>query len=156
MQSVLYGNNGPGVVGARVFDIAVDPSNEDNVFVALGPKSGTNPPPPTGAGNRFVLFNGAGGATWNDNGPDGDGQAVELIGSILYAGFHGGWNGDSTKRLEGLNASNGGLSGFAPSTGGVLGVFDLAQAPVSGRFVAVGDFKNMGNTNNLHGVAIFN
>ena len=82
VQSIVYANNGPGVVGARVFDIAVDPSNEDNVFVALGPKSGTNPPPPTGAGNRFVLFNGTGGATWDDNGPDGDGQAVELIGSI--------------------------------------------------------------------------
>jgi hypothetical protein len=156
VQSIVYANNGPGVVGARVFDIAVDPNNEDNVFVALGPKSGSNPPPPTGAGNRFVLFNGTGGATWDDNGPDGDGQAVELIGSIVYGGFHGGWNGDQTKRLEGLNTSNGGLSGFAPSTGGVLGVFDLAQAPVSGRFVAVGDFKNMGSTNKLNGLAIFN
>ena len=77
-------------------------------------------------------------------------------GRSLYGGFHGGWNGDPTKRLEGLNASNGGLSGFAPNTGGVLGVFDLAQAPVSGRFVAVGDFKNMGATNKLNGVAIFN
>ena len=61
VQSIVYGYNGPGVVGARVFDIAVDPSNEDNVFVALGPKSGSNPPPPAGAGNRFVLFNGTGG-----------------------------------------------------------------------------------------------
>ena len=155
VQSIVYANNGPGVVGARVFDIAVDPSNEGNVFVALGPKSGSNPPPPAGAGNRFVLFNGTGGATWDNNGPDGDGQAVELIGPIVYGGFHGGWNGDPTKRLEGLNANNGGLSGFAPNTGGVLGVFDLAQAPVSGRFVAVGDFKNMGATNKLNGVAIF-
>jgi hypothetical protein len=155
VQSVLYSNQGSGVVGARVFDIAIDPANETNVFVALGPKSGTNPPPPSGAGNRFVLFNSTGAATWDDTGPDGDGQAVELIGSVLYAGFHGGWNKDTTKRLEGLNASNGGLSGFAPSTGGVLGVFDLAQAPASGRFVAVGDFKNMGSTTKLNGVAIF-
>ena len=49
-----------------------------------------------------------------------------------------------------------GTTGFAPNTGGVLGVFDLAQAPVSGRFVAVGDFKNMGTTNKLNGLAIFN
>ena len=34
-------------------------------------------------------------------------------------------------------------------------MFDLAQAPASGRFVAVGDFKNMGATNKLNGVAIF-
>jgi len=153
VQPVVFGNQAPGVIAARVFDIAVDPNNESNVFVALGPKNGANPP--AGAGNRFVLFNGTGGATWDDTGPDGDGQAVELIGSILYAGFHGGWNKDPNKRLEGLNASNGGLSGFAPNTGGVLGVFDLAQAPVSGRFVAVGDFSNMGSTTKLNGVAIF-
>ena len=103
-----------------------------------------------------MLFNGTGGATWDDNGPDGDGQAVELIGSILYAGFHGGWNGDTQPSAsQGLNASTGGPRRFAPSTGGVLGVFDLAQAPASGRFVAVGDFKNMGATNKLNGVAIF-
>jgi hypothetical protein len=156
VQSVLYGASaGPGNVGARVFDIAVDVNNQDQVYVALGPKSGTNPPPQSGAGNRFIFFNASGAPVWNDTGPDGDGQAVELIGSVLYAGFHGGWNGDSTKRLEGLNASNGGLSGFAPTTGGVLGVFDLAQAPASGRFVAVGDFSFMGSTNKLNGVAIF-
>ena len=77
------------------------------------------------------------------------------IGSILYAGFHGGWNGDPSKRLLGLTASTGATTAFAPATNGILGVFDLAQAASSGRLVAVGDFKDMGNTHNLHGVAIF-
>ena len=155
VQPVVYGNAAPGVIGARVLDIAVNPNNEDQVFVALGPKAGTNPPPPNGAGNRFVAFNANGQADWDDNGPDGDGQAVELIGSILYAGFHGGWNGDPSKRLLGLTASTGATTAFAPATNGILGVFDLAQAASSGRLVAVGDFKDMGSTHNLHGVAIF-
>ena len=155
VQPAVYGNAAPGVIGARVLDLAVNPDNEDQVFVALGPKAGTSPPPPSGAGNRFVAFNANGQADWDDNGPDGDGQAVELIGSILYAGFHGGWNGDPSKRLLGLTASTGATTAFAPATNGILGVFDLAQAASSGRLVAVGDFKDMGNTHNLHGVAIF-
>ena len=66
--------------------------------------------------------------------------------------------GTTTRRSasRALNAANGATTAFAPTTGGVLGVFDLAQARPSGRFVAVGDFKNMGATNKLNGVAIFN
>jgi hypothetical protein len=152
VQSVAYSSVVPGVVGARVFDLAVNPLDQNEVFAALGPRSGTGAP--SGSGNRFVAFNATGGADWNDTQPDGDGQAVELIGSILYAGFHDGWNGDNTKRLEGLSAATGTTTAFAPPTGGVLGVFDLAQG--GNRLVAVGDFNFMGSTTKLHGLAIFN
>jgi hypothetical protein len=155
VQSVIYSSVGPGVVGARVFDIAVNPADENQVVTALGPKSGTNPPPPSGAGNRFVYFNATGAATWNDTEPDGDAQAVELIGPTVYAGFHDGWSGDHTLKLVGLNLSNGQKNSFGPPIiGGILGVFDLAQG--SNRLVAVGDFASVGTTTKLHGVAIFN
>ena len=101
-----------------------------------------------------MLFNSTGGATWDDNGPDGDGQAVELIGSTRLRRLPRRLERRHHGPAQGLSASNGQPTTFSPATDGVLGVFDLAQAP-SGRFVAVGDFKDMGSTHNLNGVAIF-
>ena len=41
------------------------------------------------------------------------------------------------------------------AAGGVQGVLGLAQSAGGARLVAVGDFTSVGNTPNLHGVAIF-
>jgi hypothetical protein len=54
-----------------------------------------------------------------------------------------------------LGFSTGGTqTSFNPTSSGVLGVRGLAVG--ANRLVAVGDFSNMGSTNKLHGVAIFN
>jgi len=152
VASVQFGNNHgvPGRIDGRVFSISIGPDNI-TPYVAIGPAK----PGGTNGGNKFVAYNPTTGLeTWLENGPDGDAQAIELINGVLYGGFHGGWNGDPTKRLEGLNPANGSTTGFAPNTGGVLGVRGMAQA--GGRLFAVGDFSFMGTTNKLNGVAIFN
>ena len=145
---------GGGHIDGRVFSIAVGTDNL-TPYVAIGPsKVSVVPPGTSGGGNKFVAYDPASGnALWEENGPDGDAQAIELISGTLYGGFHGGWNGDPAKRLEGLNLS-GNTTGFAPNTNGLKGVFGLAQG--GNRLVAVGDFTSMGTTNNLHGLAIFN
>jgi hypothetical protein len=140
---------GSGLVQGRIFDIAVDGNTVP--YVAIGPAR----PGGTNGGNRFTAFNPTtGNATWEQNGPDGDAQAIELMNGALYGGFHGGWNGDTSKRLEGMSPANGATTGFAPNTNGVIGVRALAQD--RGRLFAVGDFSSMGSTGKLHGLAIFN
>ena len=154
VQPVVYANNGPGVVGARVFDIAVDPSNEDNVFVALGPKSGSNPPPPAGAGNRSCSSTARVARRGTTTAPTVTARPSSSSARPLRR-LPRGLDQHPHQAPRGSDRQQGGHTVFAPSTGGVLGVFDLAQAPASGRFVAVGDFKNLGATNKLNGVAIF-
>ena len=152
-RSVQFGNNKgvPGRIDGRVFSISIAPDNI-TPYVAIGPAK----PGGTNGGNKFVAYDPSTGLeTWMQNGPDGDAQAIELINGALYGGFHGGWNGDPPKRLEGLSPANGNpTASLAPNTGGVLGVRGLAQA--GGRLFAVGDFSYMGTTNKLNGVAIFN
>jgi hypothetical protein len=152
VQSVSYGTLSPGVISARPLDIAVDPNNQDQIFVAIGPKQGPPTPPPAGAGSRFVFFNAAGGQIWHDEGPDGDGQAVEPIGGTVYEGFLGGYNGNGGLRVLGANAANGSVT-WSPAAVAAQGVFDLTQG--SNRLVAVGDFTTLGTTSGLHGLAIF-
>ena len=94
-----------------------------------------------------------GNATWEQNGPDGDAQAIELINGTLFGGFHGGWNGNAAKRITGLNIANGAPTAFQPNSGGVLGVRGMAQG--GGRLIAVGDFNFMGTTGQVRGLAIF-
>ena len=149
---VQFGNNKsvPGRIDGRVFSIAIA---ADNItpYVAIGPAK----PGGTNGGNKFVAYDPTTGLpTWIENGPDGDAQAIELIGGTLYGGFHGGWNGNTAKRLEGLNPASGATTGFDPDTNGLLGVRGLAAG--GGRLVAVGDFSSMGTTNKLDGLAIFN
>ena len=140
----------PGRIDGRIFSITVGPDNV-TPYVAIGPAK----PGGTNGGNKFATYDPTtGNSLWEQNGPDGDGQAIELINGVIYGGFHGGWNGDTSKRLEGLNPANGNPTGFAPNTGGLLGVRGMAQA--GGRLFAVGDFSFMGTTNKLNGVAIFN
>jgi len=152
VAAVQFGNNHgvPGRIDGRVFSISIAPDNV-TPYVAIGPAK----PGGTNGGNKFVGYNPTTGLeTWVENGPDGDAQAIELINGVLYGGFHGGWNNDPQKRLEGLNPATGNVTGFAPNTGGVLGVRGMAQA--GGRLFAVGDFSSMGSTNKLNGLAIFN
>ena len=141
---------GSGFIEGRVFSIAI---GTDNVtpYVAIGPAR----PGGTNGGNKFASYNPSTGENvWEQNGPDGDAQAIELIAGKLYGGFHGGWNGDTAKRLEGMSPANGATTGFAPNSGGILGVRGLAQD--RGRLFAVGDFSSMGSTTKLNGLAIFN
>ena len=60
----------------------------------------------------------SGANVWEQNGPDGDAQAIELINGTLYGGFHGGWNGDTSKRLEGLSPANGRPPASPPTAAG--------------------------------------
>jgi hypothetical protein len=145
---------GSGLVQGRIFSIAVG----DNLtpYVAIGPAR----PGGTNGGNRFASYNPAtGNATWEQTGPEGDAQAIELMNGTLYGGFHGGWGvggspPDTAKRLMGMSPATGATTGFAPNSGGVLGVRGLAQD--RNRLFAVGDFSSMGSTNKLNGLAIFN
>jgi hypothetical protein len=142
-----------GLIQGRIFDIAVDSNNVP--YVAIGPAR----PGGTNGGNKFARYDPTTGANvWEQKGPDGDAQAIELINGTLYGGFHGGWGVgntvDTTKRLMGMSPATGATSGFGPNSGGVLGVRGLAQD--RGRLFAVGDFASMGGTNKLNGLAIFN
>jgi hypothetical protein len=146
---------GSGLIQGRIFSIAV--GSDNTPYVAIGPTI----PPGQGinGGNRFARYDPTTGANvWEQNGPDGDAQAIELINGTLYGGFHGGWGVgntvDTTKRLMGMSPATGATSGFGPNSGGVLGVRGLAQD--RGRLFAVGDFASMGGTNKLNGLAIFN
>jgi hypothetical protein len=148
-------NPNSGRIDGRIFSIAVGADNTP--YVAIGPGSQLPPPAPPapGGGNKFARYDpSSGNAVWEQNGPDGDAQAIELINGTLYGGFHGGWNTDTTKRLMGMSPATGATTGFAPNSGGVIGVRGLAQD--RGRLFAVGDFASMGGTNKLNGLAIFN
>ena len=91
---------GSGLIEGRIFSIAVGGPTNATPYVAIGPAK----PGGTNGGNKFASYDPAtGNATWEQNGPDGDAQAIELINGTLYGGFHGGWNGDAAKRIEGLN-----------------------------------------------------
>jgi hypothetical protein len=147
-----------GVLAARPFDLAAS-TDGATLYAAFGPG-----PAASGTGNRITSFNAVSGAVnFNNNNLKGNGEAVELVGSTLYAGFLGGY--DSTTAPLPLNPANYRLltiSGnnqvgtFQPTVAApspASGVFDLAQG--NGRFVAVGDFTAVGNTPNLRGLAIF-
>jgi hypothetical protein len=150
VDPVVFSRAGtPGVIQGRIFSITVDSNNVP--YVAIGPAR----PRGTNGGNKFARYDPNSGANvWEQNGPDGDAQAIELINGTLYGGFHGGWNGDTSKRLMGMSPANGATTGFAPNSNGVIGVRGLAQD--RGRLFAVGDFSAMGSTGKLNGLAIFN
>ncbi|HET9600826.1 MAG TPA: hypothetical protein VFP08_04525 [Acidimicrobiales bacterium] len=141
---------GSGLIQGRIFSIAVGGPTNATPYVAIGPAK----PGGTNGGNKFASYDPAtGNATWEQNGPDGDGQAIELINGTLFGGFHGGWNGNAAKRITGLNIANGAPTPFQPNSGGVLGVRGMAQG--GGRLIAVGDFNFMGATGQVRGLAIF-
>jgi hypothetical protein len=156
LSSVNY-----GTVGARPFDLA-SPDGQ-TLYAAIGPAVGA-----TGLGNRITSFGPTGAENWHNANLKGNGQAVELIGSTLFAGFLGGYDNPSNPlpllpanyRVLGINPANSNVNNqittFQPAVASATpdnGVFDLAQSP--DRLVAVGDFTAVGNTGNLHGVAIF-
>jgi hypothetical protein len=157
VSAVRYGEVGhPGQVGARVFSIAVA-ADSVSIFAGTGPAQPHGGP----GGNRAASYASDGSERWHQT-FNGDIQAMALIGSTLYTGFHGGFGCTSpgvsgcNLRVLGLAAANGAVGAFKPSTGGVLGVRSLAVATGGSRLVAVGDFTAMGSTKKLHGVAIFN
>jgi hypothetical protein len=151
-----------GVLGARPYDLAVS-ANNASLYAAIGTGPGA-----AGAGNRIINFNAADGTqAWNNNNLRGNGEAVEVIGANLFAGFLGGYDNPSAPlplnpsnyRLLGINPANGintQITAFQPqvvSASPDNGVFDLTQG--SNRMVAVGDFTVIGTTTNLRGLAIF-
>ena len=148
-----------GALGARPFDLAVS-ANNASLYAAIGTGPGA-----AGAGDRIINFNTADGTqAWNNNNLQGNGEAVEVIGTNLFAGFLGGYNNAAAPlplnpnnyRLLGINPANGvntQITAFQPAVAAADGVFDLAQG--SNRMVAVGDFTSIGTTTNLRGLAIF-
>jgi hypothetical protein len=147
-----------GVLGARPYDLAVS-ANNASLYAAIGTGPGA-----AGAGNRIINFNTANGTqAWNNDNLQGNGEAVEVIGANLYAGFLGGYDGGlllnpNNYRLLGINPANANINAqvlpnFQPSVVATNGVYDLAQG--SNRMVAVGDFTAIGTTTNLRGLAIF-
>jgi hypothetical protein len=84
---------------------------------------------------------------------DGDVQGIVYDDGRLYFGFHGGYNGDTTKRLMVVDVASGCLDpNFSPSTNGIAGVVDVAAD--SGVLAAVGDFNGVSGVT-LGGVALF-
>jgi hypothetical protein len=151
-----------GALGARPYDLAVS-ANNASLYAAIGTGPGA-----AGAGNRIINFNTADGTqAWNNNNLRGNGEAVEVIGANLFAGFLGGYDNPSAPlplnpsnyRLLGINPANSvntQITAFQPQVAAASpdnGVFDLAQG--SNRMVAVGDFTAIGTTTNLRGLAIF-
>jgi hypothetical protein len=156
VQSAVYGDNfncnppTSDVLCGHVFSIAVAPDNS-TIYVSTGPSR----PKGSGGGNKLYSFSSGGGAeNWQRN-FDGDDQAVVIAGSSIYTGFHGGYQGNTALRALGFNTS-GSTTSFSPNSNGILGVRGMAVASGGNRLVAVGDFTIMGNTNKLHGLAIFN
>ena len=156
LSSVNY-----GTVGARPFDLA-SPDGQ-TLFAAIGPAAGAS-----GLGNRITSFGPTGAENWHNASLKGNGQAVEIVGSTLFAGFLGGYDNPGSPlpllpanyRVLGINPAitnvNNQITSFQPGVASATpdnGVFDLAQSP--DRLVAVGDFTSVGTTGGLHGVAIF-
>jgi hypothetical protein len=156
LSSVNY-----GTVGARAFDLA-SPDGQ-TLYAAIGPAAGA-----TGLGNRITSFGPTGTENWHNANLKGNGQAIEIVGSTLFAGFLGGYDNPSSPlpllpanyRVLGINPAvsnvNNQITAFQPAVASATpdnGVYDLAQSP--DRLVAVGDFTAVGNTGGLHGVAIF-
>jgi hypothetical protein len=84
---------------------------------------------------------------------DGDVQAVVYDGGKLYFGFHGGYDGDNTKRLMVADAASGVLdAGFRPKMNGIVGVADVGVD--AGVLAAVGDFSAAAGVP-LGGVGLF-
>ncbi len=152
VSSVVYGDNLN--VPGHVFSIAVE-SDSTTVDVSTGPSRPTG----TGGGNKLYRFSDAGSESWHQT-FNGDDQAVVLVGSTLYTGFHGGFGCNvpgapgCNLRVLGFSTAGSQITSFNPASGGVLGVRGLAAG--GNRLIAVGDFRSMGSTNKLHGLAIFN
>lgn len=144
VQSPNYG------IGAKVLDIAATSSND--VVAAVGGALGGG----TG-GRRLVSFSGATQGL-NDVNPQGDVQAVELIGGTAYFGMQRGYGANNGPNLVGVPTSGGAVTFSATAAIAaptVQGVMDLAVSQGGARLVAVGDFTSVGTTGSLHGLAIF-
>jgi len=155
VQAVSYHSAINGLVQAHVLSITVDADNA-TIYATTGPER----PVGSSGGNKLFRFASTGSEVWHVS-FKGDAQAVVLVGSTLYAGFHGGFNCASPGapgcvfRTLGFTTSSNQTS-FSPNSDGALGVRGLAVASGGNRLVAVGDFSVMGRTSKLHGVAIFN
>ena len=138
----------PGTTTSDVQDLGVSPDGA-SVFVGIG-------------GLHFNVVGAWDAATgarrwWHGfdatDHLDGDVQGIVYDNGRLYFGFHGGYNGDNTKRLMAADAVTGALdTGFEPSANGVDGVVDVAAD--SGVLAAVGDFTRVSGVP-LGGVALF-
>jgi hypothetical protein len=151
VASTVYGGN---QINAHIYGLAVD-------IDSLSPFAATGPVSPVGSGgsggNKLISYSATGSETWR-KAFNGDAQAVILLGSTVYVGFHGGYGcttptaSGCAKRLLGFGKNGSGPT-FSPNTNGIIGVRGLAAG--ANRLVAVGDFTAMGSTKKLHGLAIF-
>ncbi len=81
-----------GALGARPYDLAVS-ANNASLYAAIGTGPGA-----AGAGNRIINFNTVDGTqAWNNNNLQGNGEAVEVIGTTCSPAS---WAATATRRLR--------------------------------------------------------
>jgi hypothetical protein len=124
----------PATTTSDILDLDVSPDGA-SLFVGIGGKHF----------NVVGAWNAATGARrwWHGfdatDHLDGDVQGIVYDGGKLYFGFHGGYNGDNTRRLMVADAASGVLdAGFQPKMNGTFGVTDVGVD--SSVLVAAGDF----------------
>jgi hypothetical protein len=128
-------------VSGRGLDLQVAPG-DTRLAVAAGD-----------AGNQGAWYDlGSGAKIWRQR-CGGDAQAVAVVGSTMFTGFHEECEGDHSIRLVANTASNGArLTSFKPSFDRFWGVRDLAGD--SRGLVVAGDFTRVAGIP-LQGIAIF-
>ena len=106
-----------------------------------------------GSGNQGAWFSlTSGSKQWRQR-CDGDGQAVKVIDTVLYSGFHESCDGDTTVRLTANSTSSGArLSTFRPTFDRFWGVRDLEGT--SSVLSVAGDFTRVGGVA-AQGFALF-
>jgi hypothetical protein len=124
----------PATTTSDILDLDVTPDGT-NVIVGIGGKHF----------NVVGAWDAASGARhwWHGFDPadhlDGDVQAVRYDAGTVYFGFHGGYNGNNSRRLMAADATTGTLDpDFKPNINGIVGVADLTTD--GGVLCAVGDF----------------
>ncbi len=134
-------------VTVQVKDISFGP---DTVYAALG-----------GAGGRAVAYGPTGKVLWQAT-TDGDTQAVQYYGGVVYIGGHfdhacksplvaavgGACLDGSTSRVKfmAVDAVTGALLAWDPHSSGVHGVIDLAVSPTLDKLAAGGEFSTIGGS----------
>ncbi len=106
-----------------------------------------------GVGNRSAWYSTSNGTRYWQQRCDGDAQAVHVIGTQLFSGFHEGCNGDKVTRVTSHATSTGVRdTAFQPRFDRFWGVRDIAGT--TSALVIAGDFTNISGRA-VQGFAIF-
>lgn len=102
--------------------------------------------------NQGALFDtSTGDKLWRSR-CDGDGQAVQIVGRVVYSGFHDGCHGDHTVRVTAHDFQGVDYAYFTPWFRGFWGVWAIAGSPRG--LVVAGDIKEVSGVP-VGGFAIF-